>query len=37
VIRILDPAGLEESACECYLAIKSHLRNYAEFDTPIVE
>jgi CRP-like cAMP-binding protein len=37
VIRILDPAGLEESACECYLAIKSHLKNYAEFDAPIIE
>jgi CRP-like cAMP-binding protein len=37
VIRILDPIGLQESACECYHAIKSHLKNYAEFDTPITE
>jgi CRP-like cAMP-binding protein len=37
VIRILDVKGLEESACECYAIIKSHLKSYAEFDTPVVE
>jgi CRP-like cAMP-binding protein len=37
VIHILDPAGLEENACECYQTIKSHLKNYAEFDTQITE
>jgi CRP-like cAMP-binding protein len=35
VIRILDTAGLERRACECYLVIKDHLDNYAEFDTGI--
>jgi CRP-like cAMP-binding protein len=37
VIRIIDTAGLEQSACECYEVIKFHLKNYVEFDTPIVE
>lgn len=37
VIRILDHAALERNACECYLIIKNHLKNYAEFDTPITE
>jgi hypothetical protein len=27
--------GLEKTACECYQIIKHHLKNYAEFDTPI--
>ena len=30
-ITILDRAGLIERACECYLTIKDHLDNYAEF------
>jgi CRP-like cAMP-binding protein len=37
VIKILDPQGLERAACECYQVIKQHLKNYAEFDTPVVE
>jgi CRP-like cAMP-binding protein len=37
VINILDPTGLEQNACECYQTIKSHLKNYAEFDMPITE
>jgi len=37
VINILDPAGLEENACECYQIIKSYLRNRSEFDTQIAE
>lgn len=32
-IQILDVAGLEKASCECYLIIKNHLDNYAEFDT----
>jgi CRP-like cAMP-binding protein len=32
IIRILDVAGLEKRACECYLVIKNHLQNYTEFD-----
>ena len=32
-IHILDVAGLEQASCECYLIIKNHLDNYAEFDT----
>jgi CRP-like cAMP-binding protein len=35
VIRILDIAGLEKKACECYHVIKDHLDNYAEFDSGI--
>lgn len=35
LIRILDPAGLEEEACECYRTIKDHLDNYAEFESGI--
>lgn len=31
VIHILDVAGLEKRACECYRTVKSHLENYAEF------
>jgi len=34
-IRILDVAGLTKISCECYLTIKDHLDNYAEFDTAI--
>lgn len=37
VIRILDPVGLQQNACECYDAIKHHLKNYGEFDTPTIE
>jgi CRP-like cAMP-binding protein len=36
VIRIVDVAGLERRACECYRVIKNHLDNYTEFDTGIV-
>ncbi len=32
-VTILDPDGLNRSACECYGVIKQHLDNYAEFDT----
>ena len=32
-LRILDRKGLEEQACECYQVVKSHLENFAEFDT----
>jgi CRP-like cAMP-binding protein len=31
-IQIIDVAGLERASCECYLIIKNHLDNYAEFD-----
>jgi CRP-like cAMP-binding protein len=36
VIRVLDSAGLERRACECYRVIKNHLDNYTEFDSGIV-
>lgn len=36
-IRILDVTGLMKTSCECYLIIKSHLDNYAKFDTSITE
>jgi len=32
-IRILNVAGLEKCACECYQIIKNHLDNYAEFES----
>ena len=32
-LRILDRKGLEKQACECYQVIKSHLQNFADFDT----
>ena len=32
IIRIIDIAGLEKRACECYRTIKNHLDSYAEFD-----
>lgn len=32
-IDILDREGLEKEACECYQVVKSHLDNFAEFDT----
>ena len=34
-IHIIDVAGLEQASCECYLIIKNHLDNYAEFDTSV--
>ena len=37
VIKIVDPEGLEKISCECYHVIKSHLDNYAEFDSGITE
>jgi CRP-like cAMP-binding protein len=33
VIRLLDVAGVEARACECYRVIKDHLDNYTEFDS----
>lgn len=33
IVRILDRKGLEKQACECYLVVKDHLDNFAEFDT----
>lgn len=36
-IKICDRADLEKSSCECYMVIKNHLDNYAEFDTAVVE
>ena len=32
-MQILDKAGLEKEACECYQVVKSHLDNFAAFDT----
>jgi CRP-like cAMP-binding protein len=32
VIRILDPARLEQRACECYEMTKNYLDNYADVD-----
>jgi CRP-like cAMP-binding protein len=37
VIRLLDVAGVEARACECYRVIKDHLDNYTEFDSGISE
>ena len=34
-IQILDPAGLEAKACECYRAVKRHLEDPSEFDSGI--
>lgn len=31
-IHIIDVAGLERASCECYMIIKNHLDNYAEFE-----
>lgn len=36
VIHIIDAAGLEARACECYLVVKRHLDNIMEFDTGFV-
>lgn len=33
IIHILDRVGLQKQACECYQVVKSHLDNFAEFDT----
>jgi CRP-like cAMP-binding protein len=35
-MHIVDPAGLEARACECYQVIRQHLDNYAAFDSGIV-
>jgi CRP-like cAMP-binding protein len=35
-IHIVDQKGLEKHACECYLVVKEHLDNFAEFDTDFV-
>ena len=35
-IEIVDRAGLERQACECYGVIREHLENYLEFDTGFV-
>ncbi len=32
-MRILDRQGLKKQSCECYQVVKSHLDNFAEFDT----
>ena len=32
-IQVLDVAGLEAEACECYRVVRKHLENCAEFDT----
>jgi len=31
-IHLIDVAGLERASCECYMIIKNHLDNYAEFE-----
>jgi CRP-like cAMP-binding protein len=36
VIIIIDRAGLEKRACECYSIIRNHLDNYVEFDSGIL-
>lgn len=36
MIHVLDVKGLEAKACECYLVVKEHLDNIAEFDTGFV-
>ena len=35
-VQILDLAALERRSCECYQVIKTHLDNYAEFDTDYI-
>ena len=36
VIQLMDVPGLERKSCECYAAVKDHLKNQAEFDsTPV--
>jgi CRP-like cAMP-binding protein len=35
MIRILDDAGLEKRACECYAIIEDYLDNYSKFDVGI--
>ena len=32
-LRILDRAGLEKQACECYQVVKGHLESFVDFDT----
>ena len=36
LIRVLDPEGLEEVACECYRVVREHLENLDEFDPGFV-
>jgi CRP-like cAMP-binding protein len=36
VLKILDPARLEQRSCECYHVIKEHLDSYADFDTGFI-
>jgi CRP-like cAMP-binding protein len=33
LIKIMDPAGVERLACECYRAIKEHLDSQAQFES----
>ena len=35
MIHLLDRAGLEKRACECYQVINRHLDTYAEFDSGV--
>ncbi len=37
VIKFINRAGLEKNACECYQAIKDHLKYSAEVDTHNIE
>ncbi len=32
-VQILDRAGLEDTACECYSVLREHLRNIVEYDS----
>lgn len=36
VISVPDRKALERKACECYLVVKRHLDNHAQFDTDFV-
>ncbi len=35
-LQVVDRAGLEKHACECYDVIRSHLADYEQFDSGIV-
>jgi len=37
VITILDRPGLEKASCECYMVIKNHLDNFAQFGSSLTE
>jgi len=37
MLHILDRAGLQVAACECYHVIKNHLDNYLEYDSGLAE